>query len=148
MEVLRKFASLSGLHINVQKSGYIPIAIPSQSVPTITNLLGCQPLKLLITYLGLPLTHSKPTNRLFEPMLLSLQRRLDSMTGTIYTWQVVLYSSIQSSMLCLYIICKYLDCPKKSSIELSCSLGNSFGGESNHSHYQKRTGNNEPTRAK
>jgi hypothetical protein len=72
MEVLRKFASLLGLHINVQKNGYVPIAIPSQSVPTITNLLGYQTLKLPITYLGLPLTHSKPTNELFEPMLSSL----------------------------------------------------------------------------
>jgi hypothetical protein len=33
-------------------------------------------------YLGLPLTHKKPNNGLFEPLISSLQHRLQGMTGS------------------------------------------------------------------
>jgi Reverse transcriptase (RNA-dependent DNA polymerase) len=61
MGVLRNFTALSGLHLNQSKSGYVPIAIPSRNIDTITALLGCQPLQLSMTYFGLPLTHLKAT---------------------------------------------------------------------------------------
>jgi hypothetical protein len=73
MGVLRNFVALSGLHLNQSKSGYVPIAIPSHNIDTITALLECQPLQLPITYLGLPLTHLKPTKKMFDPQISSLQ---------------------------------------------------------------------------
>jgi Reverse transcriptase (RNA-dependent DNA polymerase) len=74
IDVLDKFADRSGLRMNRQKSGYVPIAIPRQHITTITSLLSVNPLQLPITYLGLPLTHRKPTNALFQPLLTALER--------------------------------------------------------------------------
>jgi hypothetical protein len=74
--VLRNFVRLSGLHLNPNKSGFAPIAIPLQHVETVNALLGCQLLQLSITYLGLPLTHLKPTTRLFDPLVVAVQCRL------------------------------------------------------------------------
>jgi Reverse transcriptase (RNA-dependent DNA polymerase) len=54
MDVLNKFANLSGLHMNRQKSEFIPIAIPPQRIMTVTSLLGVRQLQLPITYLGRP----------------------------------------------------------------------------------------------
>jgi Reverse transcriptase (RNA-dependent DNA polymerase) len=79
MGVLRNFVALSGVHLNQSKSGYVPIAIPYRIIDMIMALLGCQPLQLPITYLGLPLTHLKPTKGLYDPLILSLQRRLQSL---------------------------------------------------------------------
>jgi hypothetical protein len=50
MNVLQTFASLSGLHINLQIYGFMPIAIPANNVPTVAALLLCALLTLPIRY--------------------------------------------------------------------------------------------------
>jgi hypothetical protein len=45
------------------------------------NILVNQPLQLSIIYLGLPLTHKKPTKGLFNPLFSMLQCRLQRLTG-------------------------------------------------------------------
>jgi hypothetical protein len=105
MGVLRDFAALSGLHLNPSKSGYVPVAITAHNIDTITALLDCQPLQLPITYLGLPLTYIKPTTRMFDPLIVTLQRRLQSLgkSNLSIADRVVILNSILNALLMYYM---------------------------------------------
>jgi hypothetical protein len=75
------FTNAIDLQINAQKNGFVPIAIPPQHIPTVTSLIGYRTLQLPIKYLGLPLTHRKPTIALFTPLVEPVQRRIDKLNG-------------------------------------------------------------------
>jgi hypothetical protein len=75
------FPSIFELHINVHKSGFVPIVIPPQHIGMITSILRGQPLQLPIIYLELPLTHKNPMKQLFDTMISTLERRLQNMNG-------------------------------------------------------------------
>jgi hypothetical protein len=81
MIILRRFASISGLHINLQKSGFVPISLPSHNVQTVGHILGCQSLTLPLTYLGLLLTYKRPSNEIFQPLVQVVESRLQSWKG-------------------------------------------------------------------
>lgn len=53
INIFNDFSKLSGLHINLTKSKFVPIAIPEKNIPTMSALRGCTPLSLLIQYLSL-----------------------------------------------------------------------------------------------
>ncbi|KAJ3699256.1 hypothetical protein LUZ61_002961 [Rhynchospora tenuis] len=75
--ILENFAMLSGLHINNSKCLFVPVAIPSGSLPGIAQVLQCEPKEMPVTYLGLPLTIRKPKKIHFKPLLDAFQRKLD-----------------------------------------------------------------------
>jgi Reverse transcriptase (RNA-dependent DNA polymerase) len=56
MAIFNIFGELSGLKINLHKSGFLLITIPPDLNPTIASLIGCPALTAPIQYLGLPLT--------------------------------------------------------------------------------------------
>jgi hypothetical protein len=69
MATLETFAQISGLKINLSKSGFLPIEISLNLVRTVTSLLKFNPLTLPIQYLGLPLTIKKPPKSAYLPLL-------------------------------------------------------------------------------
>ncbi|KAJ3700817.1 hypothetical protein LUZ61_004522 [Rhynchospora tenuis] len=76
-EVLSNFAKLSGLHINDDKSLFVPVAIPDSSLSAIAQVLRCAPKDMPVTYLGLPLSISKLKKVHFKPLIDAFQRKLD-----------------------------------------------------------------------
>ncbi|KAJ1688151.1 hypothetical protein LUZ63_019541 [Rhynchospora breviuscula] len=77
-DILTHFASVSGLKINDSKCLFVPIQIPVASLPAFSQILGCAPVNLSVTYLGLPLSIRRPRKLHFKPLLDAFQRKLDS----------------------------------------------------------------------
>jgi hypothetical protein len=81
MATLETFAQVSGLKINLSKSGFLPIEIPLDLVHTVASLLKFNPLTFPIQYLGLPLTINKPPKSAYLPLLANVQRRCEGFKG-------------------------------------------------------------------
>jgi ribosomal protein L34 len=75
MATLDSFARASGLQINLNKSGFLPIVIPQHLIPTLASLIRCGQLSTLIQYLGLPLTVKKPPKPAYLPLINNVQKR-------------------------------------------------------------------------
>lgn len=75
--ILKLYADLTGLKINKDKSGYIPISIPQTLTTAITAILGSQTLSLPIKYLGLPLTRTKPRIADFNGIINIIQQKME-----------------------------------------------------------------------
>jgi hypothetical protein len=67
---------MTGLTINLQKSEFVPIAIPRDVHSTITRLLGCTQGTFPMRYLGLPLSIKRPNKADYLPVLQKIQARL------------------------------------------------------------------------
>lgn len=74
--LLLHFANFTGLHVNYCKSTMISINTPDRNMQVLSNLMGCQIGTLPITYLGLPLSLSRPKIEDFTPMLCRIEKRL------------------------------------------------------------------------
>jgi hypothetical protein len=85
MNLLKNLTEITGLHINVHKSGSVLIAIPEQYISIVASLTGWQPQQLSIKYVGLPLTYKKPTSAIFDPQFTTLKRRIYNMNYLIIT---------------------------------------------------------------
>jgi Reverse transcriptase (RNA-dependent DNA polymerase) len=81
IQTFQTFANVSGLHINLNKSGFLPIAIPDNLTTVITNILKCETLTTPIQYLRLPLTIKKNHQNLHLPLITSVQRRYEGWKG-------------------------------------------------------------------
>ncbi|KAJ3701224.1 hypothetical protein LUZ61_004929 [Rhynchospora tenuis] len=76
-EILSFFAKLTGLHINDAKCLFVPVAIPTSSLPEYSSILNCSPKDLPINYLGLPLALRRLKRIHYKPLIDALQRKLD-----------------------------------------------------------------------
>jgi Reverse transcriptase (RNA-dependent DNA polymerase) len=75
MATLDVFAKVSGLQVNLIKSGFLPITIPQDLIPTVPSLINCEPIMLPIQDLGLPLTINKPPKSAYLPLITNVQLR-------------------------------------------------------------------------
>ena len=57
--LLDQLSSFTGLHINYDKSTFVPIGVEPSLAPEIAQLFGCQVSSFPQTYLGLPLNSTK-----------------------------------------------------------------------------------------
>ncbi|KAJ4818335.1 RNA-directed DNA polymerase (reverse transcriptase)-related family protein [Rhynchospora pubera] len=76
-EILSNFAKLTGLHINDAKCLFVPVAIPSSTLPVYSSILNCGTKELPITNLGLPLSIRRLRKIHFKPLIDAFQRKLD-----------------------------------------------------------------------
>jgi hypothetical protein len=67
--MLQNFAECSGLRVNFDKSMMIPINIDDDRFEMLASTIGCSKGSLPFTYLGLPLSLSKPTVADFWPLV-------------------------------------------------------------------------------
>jgi hypothetical protein len=66
-EILQSFAESTGLQVNFEKSFMVPINITEERLNTLANTFGCTKQTLPFTYLGLPLSITKPSVAHFWP---------------------------------------------------------------------------------
>ena len=59
--ILNSFAESTGLKVNYAKSMMVPINISEHKLNLLANTFGCSIGSLPFTYLGLPLSTTKPT---------------------------------------------------------------------------------------
>lgn len=74
--LLLHFSVYTGLRINYEKSITVPINTPVDHMEVLASKLGCKIGSLPFTYLGLPLTLSKPKLDDFSPVLKRIDKRL------------------------------------------------------------------------
>jgi hypothetical protein len=75
-DILSSFAESSGLKVNFHKSMMVPINIPPDKIQTLATVLNCKIGNLPFTYLGLPLSLTKPSVADFWPLTTKCERRL------------------------------------------------------------------------
>ena len=68
-EILTNFAEASGVRVNYEKSMMIPINIADDRLNLLANSFGCSTGSLPFTYLGLPLSLTKPSVADFWPLV-------------------------------------------------------------------------------
>jgi hypothetical protein len=103
-DLLAKFSEASGLRVNYSKSNLIRINIAEDNVDLFNNALVCQRGTLPFTYLGLPLSTTKPRKEFFMPLILSAQRRLSACSMYLsYGDKLRLVNSVLSSLPTFYL---------------------------------------------
>lgn len=97
---LKAYARLSGLKINMCKSCFVPITIPSHLIGVVQKILGSPPSQLPITYLGLPLSIKKPNKIDYQPLLASIQNRLEGWKSNFlsYGGRITLVKAVLTAM--------------------------------------------------
>jgi hypothetical protein len=76
--ILNAFADSTGLEVNYSKSNMIPINLNPDRLHHLAATFNCQAGSLPFTYLGLPLSSSKPSIQEFLPLDHRVERRLIS----------------------------------------------------------------------
>jgi len=74
--LLHSFGESTGLKVNFQKSFMVPINVANDRLQMLARTFGCEPGVLPFTYLGLPLSLTKPRAIDFSPLVNKCERRL------------------------------------------------------------------------
>jgi hypothetical protein len=74
--LLQSFGTSTGLNVNYSKSMMIPINLTEEKLAHLARTFGCEAGKLPFTYLGLPLSLTKPRVIDFTPLVNKCERRL------------------------------------------------------------------------
>lgn len=75
-DMLHSFAETTGLYVNFEKSFMVPVNISEERLNILANTLGCSKQSLPFTYLGLPLSITRPLVAQFWPLASKCERRL------------------------------------------------------------------------
>jgi hypothetical protein len=79
--LLNRFGESTGLKVNFDKSFMVPINVQEDDFTQLANVFGCSKGSLPFTYLGLPLSFSRPTVADFWPLVTKCERRLVSISS-------------------------------------------------------------------
>jgi hypothetical protein len=79
--MLNSFAESTGLKVNYSKSFMVPINISTERFDILANTFGCSIGSLPFTYLGLPLSLTRPTVADYWPLVSRCERRLHNISN-------------------------------------------------------------------
>lgn len=79
--VIRLFSSVSGLKVNYQKNSFIPLNVAQEDLGWVQAVLGCNRTHFPTTYLGMPLSITKPRKEAFIPLIEKIERKLGGWKG-------------------------------------------------------------------
>lgn len=104
------FAQASGLHINYDKSSFLPLNLSRRRTRCAAAILGCAQTTLPIPYLGMPLTLKNPSRRDFIPLIEKVRRRVEGWQCKFLSrgGRLVLIKSVLAS-LPIYLMTSFLD---------------------------------------
>jgi hypothetical protein len=109
--ILNSFAESTGLKVNYAKSMMVPVNISEERITLLANTFGCSIGSLPFTYLGLPLSLTKPTVTDFWPLVSKCERRMVvvplflSQAGKLQMTNAVL-SALPTYTMCTYLLPK------------------------------------------
>jgi hypothetical protein len=101
--LLQVFGDISGLRVNYSKSNLVPINIAEDKIPMCIDALQCQRGSLPFTYLGLPLSNTKPIKELFLPLIHKLFKEDRQLALCISTMGVSSVNSVLYSLPMFYL---------------------------------------------
>jgi hypothetical protein len=76
--LLSSFSDSTGLKVNYSKSQMLPINVSHDRMEILDNTFGCQIGSLPFTYLGLPMSTTKPRAEDYTPLMDKIERRLSA----------------------------------------------------------------------
>jgi len=79
--ILNSFVESIGLKVNFNKSMMVPINVADDRLEILSRILGCSKGSLPFTYLGLPLSLTRPTVADYWPLVTRCERRLVSISS-------------------------------------------------------------------
>lgn len=79
--LLNSFSMSTGLKVNYQKTMLVPINISNEKAEILAKTFGCCKGSLPFTYLGLPLSLSKPNAHDFLPLISRREKRLSGVSS-------------------------------------------------------------------
>jgi hypothetical protein len=103
--ILNTFVDSTGLKVNYSKSNMIPINIAPDRLTHLATTFNCQAGSLPFTYLGLPLSDSKPTIKECLPLVHRVERRLISTTMFLTQGGKLLMENLVLSSLPTFYMC-------------------------------------------
>jgi hypothetical protein len=106
--LLNSFAESTGLKVNYNKSLMVPINIEDDKFDILANTFGCSKGSLPFTYLGLPLSLTKPTMADFWPLVNHCERHLSSISSFLSQAGRLQLTNAVFSALPTFAMCTYL----------------------------------------
>ncbi|KAJ1704421.1 hypothetical protein LUZ63_004200 [Rhynchospora breviuscula] len=70
------FSLCSGLNLNLAKSTFVPFNLSHNNITSVEQILLCEHSYLPLTYLGLPLTFTRPSRDLFQGLIEKIDKKL------------------------------------------------------------------------
>ncbi|XP_071685170.1 uncharacterized protein [Lolium perenne] len=108
--ILHSYGISTGLKVNYQKSSMMPINLSAERLAHFAATLNCKVGTLPFTYLGLPLSITKPSLDCFLPMIQRVQTRLGGIADFLnYGGKLQLVKSVLASLPIFFMCC--LDVP-------------------------------------
>lgn len=103
-EILQTFATSTGLKVNFNKSFLIPINVDESKWGDLTEAFGCQLGSMPFTYLGLPLSTTRPSVQEFMPILTRMEKRLMGIFKLLtYAGRLILVNLVFSALPTFYM---------------------------------------------
>jgi hypothetical protein len=107
-DILSSFAESSGLKVNFNKSLLIPLNVSLDHAQSLASVLGCNLGVLPFTYLGLPLTLTKPSVADFWPLVTKCERRLVAFSSFLNEAGRLQLTNAILTALPMFAMCSYL----------------------------------------
>ncbi|KAJ1696885.1 hypothetical protein LUZ63_005397 [Rhynchospora breviuscula] len=103
--VLNTFSKISGIDINWTKTCFVPFNLSAPQVDSLQRQLHCNCAELSMTYLGLPLTHKRPTRDCFQKLIATVSKKLAGWKCSLLSraGRIVLTASVLSSIPVYYM---------------------------------------------
>lgn len=106
--ILNSFAESTGLKVNYEKSMMVPINIAEERFNYLAQTFGCSKGFLPFTYLGLPLSITRPTVTDYWPLVNKCERRLIGISSFLNQAGRLQMTNVVLSALPTYTTCTYL----------------------------------------
>ncbi|KAJ3688101.1 hypothetical protein LUZ61_017265 [Rhynchospora tenuis] len=124
--LLNTFSAASGINLNLSKSSLVPFNLSPASIASINSTLGVTVTQLPLTYLGLPLTLSRPDRLAYQGIIDKLQRKLAGWKSALLSraGRVILASAVLSTVPVYFMsvfklptwVIKAIDCIRRDFI--------------------------------
>jgi hypothetical protein len=106
--ILNSFAESTALKVNYAKSMMVPINISDDRFNILAQTFGCTKGTLPFTYLGLPLSLTRPTVADYWPLVNKCERRLSSISSFLSQAGRLQMTNVVLTALPTYTMCTYL----------------------------------------
>jgi len=106
--VLNTFAKPNGLKVNYEKSMLVPINVDDNHLNILANTFASAVGSLPFTYLGLPLSLSKPTLANFWPLVSKCERRMISISSFLSEAGRLQLTNVVLTALPTFSVCTFL----------------------------------------
>jgi hypothetical protein len=131
--ILNSFAESTGLKVNYSKSFMVPIIISTERFDILANTFGCSKGSLPFTYLGLPLSLTRPTVADYWPLVSRCERRWHnisnflSQAGRLQLTNAV-FTTLPTFTMCAFLlpktVVKQIDKFRKHCLWRGCDINN------------------------